>query len=199
MNHQLNPPLCSGIAPLVVFLALGAAQAGPVIDSMDELRFLAPKEKGSAELVDGKLGKAVRFSFTKDSRSAFFTSNRRGQSDWDDAAGFSFWLKGDGSDGFGGLQFIYDNDYAVRYDYCFPLASKEWRKVTVAWRDLIPVLPGPKSRPLGGKGGNRPSSLSALWFGKWWYWRDYPAHSFAIDEVRLEEKIDLDTKDYHPE
>src|SRR5581483_8009588 len=40
--------------------------------------------------------------------------------------------------------------------------------------------------------GNAPSKLSALWFGKWWYWREYPACSFAIDEMRLESRIELD-------
>src|SRR4051794_37154522 len=94
--------------------------AGPVLDDMDENRFRAPKEKGRAELVDGKVGKAVRFNFDKDARSVFFTRVLRGQPEWDRAAGFSFWVKGDGSDSFGGLQLIYDEDYAVRYDFCFP-------------------------------------------------------------------------------
>ena len=173
--------------------------AGPVIDAMDENHFRSPRDKGKAELVEGKFGKAVRFTFARDSRNAFFTSNLRGQPAWDKAAGLSFWVKGDGSDSFGGLQLIYDDDFAVRYDYCFPIKSKEWTKITVAWRDLVPVLPGPKSRPLGLPGGNAPSKVSALWFGKWWYWRDYPAHAFAVDDIRLEEHIDLDTKDYRPQ
>src|ERR671921_804000 len=63
-------------------------------------------------------------------------------------------------------------------------------KGTVAWRDLIPVLPGPKAKPLGTPGDNPPSKLGGLWFGKWWYWGDYPAITFAIDEIRLEPTID---------
>jgi lysophospholipase L1-like esterase len=188
------------LAGLCSLACLGTALAGgPVIDSMDQLRFRAPKDKGKAQLVEGKVGKAVRFTFDKDCQNVFFTSNLHGGPDWDRAAGFSFWVKGDGSDHFGGLQLIYDEDYAVRYDNCFPLRSKQWTKVTVAWRDLVPVLPGPKSRPLGGKGGNSPSKISGLWFGQWWYWRDYPAVSFAVDEIRLEDRIDLDTRDYRPE
>jgi lysophospholipase L1-like esterase len=174
------------------------ASGGPVLDSMDEIRFRSPKDKGKAELVEGKVGKAVRFSFDKDARGTFFTSNLRGKPEWDEAAGLSFWIKGDGSDSFGGLELIYDDDYAVRYDYCFSIKSKEWRKVTVAWSDFVPVLPGPKSKPLGGKGGNRPSKISGVWIGKWWYWQQYPACSFAIDEIRLEEKIDRDTRDHRP-
>src|SRR5438270_12810173 len=95
-------------AALLALLPLLAA--GPLVDSMDELRFRAPAGKGKAELVPGKFGKAVRFSFEKDARSAFFTSNLRGRPDWDRAAGLSFWVQGDGSDSFAGLQLIYDED-----------------------------------------------------------------------------------------
>ena len=43
---------------------------------------------------------------------------------WDRAAGLSFWVKGDGSDHFGGLELIYDDDYAVRYDFAFPSRAR---------------------------------------------------------------------------
>jgi lysophospholipase L1-like esterase len=94
--------------------------------------------------------------------------------------------KGDGSAHFGGLQFIWNEDYAARYDYAFPIDSTEWRKVVVPWRDLIPVLPSPNAQPLDAATGNAPSKLTQLWWGKWWYWRDDAAHSYAIDDVRLE-------------
>ena len=74
--------------------------------------------------------------------------------------------QGEGAGGFGGLQFIHDDDYAVRYDFCFPVEGTDWTKISVAWRDLIPVLPGPKAKPLGTPGGNPPSKLSGLWVGK---------------------------------
>jgi lysophospholipase L1-like esterase len=188
---------------ILVSLCLAAPLAaaptdGPLIADMDELKFTAPKGKGKAELVEGKVNKAVRFSLDKDARSAFFTSNVRGTAAWDKAAGFSFWVKGDGNDHFAGLQLIYDNDFAVRYDLCFPVKGKEWQKVTVAWADLVPALPGPKARPLGAD-GNAPSKLSALWFGKWWYWGDYPTHTFTVDEIRLEPAIERDAKDYKPD
>jgi len=178
----------------------GTASAGStVLDAMDENHFRSPRDKGKAEVVAGKVGKAVRFTFARDSRNAFFTSNIRGTPAWDKAAGLSFWVKGDGSNSFGGLQLIYDDDFAVRYDFCFPIKSKEWTKIAVAWADFVPVLPGPKARPLGLPGGNAPSKVSALWFGKWWYWRDYPAHSFAVDDLRLEDQIERDTTDYRPQ
>lgn len=180
-------------AALISFVcATPAFDQGSVIDSLDTLRFQPPKEKGRAELVEGHTGKAIQFTFEAEGRGTFFTSNIHGTPEWDKADGFSFWVKGDGSTSLGGLEFIYDEDYAVRYDYAFPIKSKEWTKVTVAWSDLIPVLPGARAKPLGA--GNLPSKLSGLWIGKWWYWGDYPAHSFALDDIRLEEHITRDAK-----
>src|SRR4051794_23970199 len=110
--------------PLAYLLALtlgtvAAQPGGTVLDDMDAVRFRPPKDKGAAQLVEGKVGKAVRFTFAKDARGVFFTRNLRGNPAWDRAAGISFWVKGDGSDALGGLQLIYDDDYAVRYDFCF--------------------------------------------------------------------------------
>jgi lysophospholipase L1-like esterase len=184
---------------LLVFLGMAKAADNSVVESMDAIRFHSPREKGKAELVEGKVGRAVRFSFADDAKSVFFTSNLHGTPAWDKAAGLSFWVKGDSSEHFGGLQLIYNEDYSVRYDFAFPLASKEWKKVTIAWGDLVPVLPGPKSKLLDSARGNKPSKITALWFGKWWYWRDNGPCSFAIDDIRLEEKIDRDTNTYRPE
>jgi len=175
------------------------AADGPLIAGMDELRYTPPKEKGRADLVPGKVGRAVRFVFEKDARGAFFTTPIRGTTEWDKAAGFSFWVKGDGGDHTAGLEFIYDDDYSVRYDFAFPVKGTEWTKLVVAWDDLVPVLPGPKSRPLGGPGGNSPSRLAGPWFGKWWYWGDYPAVSFSVDELRLEPAIERDANRYTPD
>ena len=175
------------------------ADDGPLISSLDDVKtFSAPKDKARNESVDGKVGKAIHFAVDKDARSVFFTSRLRGSAEWDKAAGLSFWVKGDGADGFGGLQLIYDDDYAVRYDVAFPVMGTQWTKIIFAWRDFVPVLPGAKSNPLDPAGPNKPSKVSALWVGKWWYWGDYPAVSFAIDEIRLERTIELDTKDYKP-
>jgi lysophospholipase L1-like esterase len=176
------------LACLVVIGSLTCADEA-VIDPLDELHFRPPAAKGTATLVAGHDGQAIAFKFDKDSQNVFFASNIRGKANWDESAGFSFWLKGDGSQEVGVLQFIYDDDYAVRYEYAFPLKDTQWHKVTVAWHDLIPVLPGKNSNLLEPKGGNKPSKLSALWIGKWWHWRDYPAHSFALDDLRLEATI----------
>lgn len=193
-------PRCIFPFALVVAAIVPArAEEGAVVASMDQMRFQAPKEKGRAEPVAGKVGGAIRFHFDKDARGVFFTSNIHGSPEWDRAQGFSFWIKGEGTDGFGGLEFIYDDDYSVRYDLCFPIKGREWTKVTVAWSDLIPVLPGPRATPLGTPGGNSPSKLSGLWVGRWWYWGDYPALDFALDEIRLEPAVDRDSKRYRPD
>lgn len=196
MNRQLAVVL---ITTLPLPAAPVAADDGGLISAVEELVFATPREKARAELVEGKLGRAVRFRFEPDARSVLFTSRIRGTPEWDRADGFSFWARGVGGGGFAGLQFIYDEDYAVRYDLCFPVEDGRWRKVVVAWSDLIPVLPGPRARPLGAPGGNPPSKLSGLWVGKWWYWGDYPAVAFDIDEIRLEPAIARDDRPFRPD
>ena len=79
------------VLPLIAFVAATPDQGGPVIATMDEMKFTAPKDKGTAELVEGKFGKAVRFSLIKDARGAFFTSTIRGNADGDKADDFSFY------------------------------------------------------------------------------------------------------------
>jgi lysophospholipase L1-like esterase len=181
--------------PALLLLVL--AQDGPLIHSMDDMKVRDGDKAAHSETVDGKVGKAVKFSFDA-GKSAFCMTPLRGAPEWDKAAGFSFWVKGDGSKNFGGLQFIWNEDYAARYDYMFPIDSTEWRKITVAWRDLIPAMPPPSAKFIDVKTGNAPSKFSAVWVGKWWYWRDYAAHSYTIDEIRLEPTIALDTNLYIP-
>jgi lysophospholipase L1-like esterase len=193
-RHRAAVLLALCLAPLLP----AVADEPGVIATMDELRFSPPKEKGTAEVVAGHSGGAVRFRFEPEARGAFFTSRIRGAPEWDRAAGFSFWVRGVGGGGFAGLQFIYDDDYAVRYDLCVPVEDGVWTKVVVAWGDLIPVLPGPNARPLGTPGGNAPSKLSALWVGRWWYWGDYPALAFDLDDLRLEPTIDRVARDLRP-
>ena len=53
------------------------------------------------------------------------------------------------------------------------------------------VRPTPElAAPLVDEGGYAPANFGNFWFGKWFYYRDYRAHSFAIDQVVLETKID---------
>ena len=185
------------LALLLAAPLLLAQDGGTLIHSMDDLKLRDPEKGAHSEIVDGKIGKAVKFTFEAE-KGYFVATPLRGKPEWDQAAGFSFWVNGDGSKSFGGLEFVWNDDYAVRYDYMFPIDSTEWKKVVVAWRDLIPPMPPPAAKWLDPKTGNAPSKLSSLWFGKWWYWREYPACSFSIDEMRLEPRIELDTNLYLP-
>ena len=185
-------------------LVVSAANAaGPsVIFDMDTIRHqpgtVGPQKTpiGTVELVEGKVGRACRFSFGTNNQSGFFTASVRPTPAWDLAAGLSFWIKGDGSTNWGGLELIDGSDYALRYGCCFPIHSTDWRKITVPWCDLVPELP--KGQFVNAKSGFAPSRFSNLWFGKWFYWRDFPACSFAIDQITLEPTLELDTTDYTP-
>ena len=183
-------------------LTVAGADGPSVIFDMDTIRHqpgtVGPQKVpiGTVELVEGKIGKACRFSFGTNNQSGFFTASVRPTPGWNQAAGLSFWVKGDGSTNWGGLELIDGSDYALRYGYCFPIDSTEWRKIAVPWRDLVPELP--KGQVVSAKGGYAPSRFGNLWFGKWFYWRDFPACAFAIDQVTLEPTLELDTTDYTP-
>ena len=200
------PLVACCIAVLVPHRAARAAAAEPaspgVVFDMDQARHrpttAGPEKRpiGTVEVVPGKFGGACRFRFDEGARSGFFTAGVRADAAWDKAAGLSFWVKGDGSPHFGGLELIDGSDYALRYGFCFPIDSTEWRKITVPWCDLVPELPA--GQLVGEADGYRPSRFGNLWFGKWHYWGEYPAHSFTIDEVRLEPSIEIDRTDQTP-
>ena len=202
MQHSVILP-CTR-QPLIILFALAcclspaglARGADDVVFDMDSVRHkptdVTTKDKkklpvGTAELVEGKFGKAVKFTFIADHRGGFFTGAVKPTPAWNDTDGFSFWVKGDGSSTFGGIELIDKSDFGLRYGYCFPIDSTEWRKVTVAWRDLVPELAGPL---VDAKSGYAPANFGNFWFGKFYYWRDFSAHSFTIDYVALEKNIE---------
>ena len=182
----------------------GAEESPPtVIMDMDTVRHQPGtfgKDKtpaGTVELVEGKFGKACKFTFAAEAKGGFFTARANATPEWDKAAGLSFWVKGDGSASWGGLEMIDGDDFAARYACCFPIDSTEWRKITIPWGDLLPEHALAKF--VGTKDGcYPPSKFRNLWFGKWWYWHQYPAHSYAIDQVALEREIPVDATDYTP-
>lgn len=182
--------------------SVSTAGESTVILDMDTLRHEAgrvgspPAPIGTVELVEGHDGAACRFDFGTNNQSGFFSATVRSTPSWDQAAGFSFWVKGDGSSHWGGLELIDRSDFALRYGFCFPIDSTEWRRITVAWRDLVPELP--QGAFVGGQAGYAPSRFGHLWFGKWFYWRDFPACSFAIDQVVLEPTLEPGRTDDRP-
>ncbi len=144
---------------------------------------------GTVENVAGKNGPAVKFTFNAGTVSGFIMGRVQPTAEWDKAAGFSFWVQGDGSDSWGGLEFIDKDDFGLRYGYCFPIDSTDWRKITVRWSDLIPEIKGPL---VDAKSGLAPSKFGYLALGKWYYWQQWPAHSFTIDHLVLESNIPAD-------
>jgi len=183
---------------------LGSSQEEPAatILDMDSMQFTPgafggdKTPVGTVEQVEGKLGQALRFSFAADSRGGFFMASIRPTPEWDKAAGISFWVKGDGSDSWGGVEMIDASDFRFRYGYWFPIDSTEWTKITVPWCDLIPELPS--GQFVDPERGYKPSHFGHLWFGKRIRWWEFPAHSFAVDQIQIERSIALDTSDYTP-
>lgn len=150
---------------------------------------------GRVELIDGQFGKACKFSFVESTGPQFFTAWVNPKENWDEYEGFRFWVKGDGSANCGGLEFIDRDNFGLRYGYCFPINSTDWVKFTVPWSDLVPELNGPL---VDARAGYAPSKFRNVWFGKWFYWREHPACSFAVERMALEKKIPRDSADYTP-
>ena len=85
----------------------------------------------------------------------------------------------------------------MRYDLAFPVKGTDWHQGDRR-------LGRPDPRPARSEGAStwaartatRPRSSAGLWVGRWWYWADYPALDFAIDDIRLEPTIDREHTDY---
>lgn len=197
MHKRTSPFLLSGLL-LAGSAAAFAADDANIIDAMDTNNFAVPAAIVKVEAVPGHTGQALQFSFADDAKSVLVQHHGGGATpEWDKAAGFSCWVKGDGSNHLGGIEFVWNNDYGQRYAYAFPINDTNWHKVVVPWRDLVPELAAP-IKPIDPVNGNAPSKLNAITFGKWWYWGDYAAHSYAIDDIRLEPTIPLPTQNFRP-
>ena len=192
----------------VLVLAAAAGCAGQaqvsqqVIMDMDTVQFSPgvfgeeDQPVGTVEAAEGRSGSACRFNFVEGASNGYFSAEVEAGPAWEEAEGISFWVKGDGSDSWGGLELVDTSDYALRYGYAFPITSTEWVKITVPWCDLIPILPA--GSLVDSENGYRPSGFGHVRFGKGWYWREFPANSFTVDEMALEESIPLDETDYTP-
>ena len=173
------------------------------------------RSPGSFTREQGPRGGATAFRFTADAAKGYFLTKLTPEAAWDRTAGLSFEVKGDGSENWGCLVFVDPgdhpndptpdgsdgepvpvSDYLLRYACLFPLDSTEWRRVTVPWCDLIPELP--QGAVPDGSGAFAPSRLKALWVGKSWFWRRFPACGFSLGSIRLERTISMDTTDHTP-
>ncbi len=84
----------------------------------------------------------------------------------------------------------------MRWEFWFSIEDTEWRKVTAAWGDFIPL--SPQAPFLDVPGGYRPSGFNRLGFGKYVWRRHCPPFSFSVSEIALEPEIAVDTTDYTP-
>ncbi|MGA2065722.1 MAG: GDSL-type esterase/lipase family protein [Thermoguttaceae bacterium] len=187
-----------GQPPPPLLMDLGRVQLKPgEVTTKDNRKVPA----GTVEPVDGQFGKACKFSFVESTGPQFFTTWVNPTENWDQYDGFSFWVKGDGSASCGGLELIDRDDYGLRYGYCFPIASKDWVKITVPWSDLVPELAGPPvdagHHAQRGR-GFAPSRFRSVFVGKWFYWREHPACSFTLERMALEKHIARDANDHTP-
>jgi lysophospholipase L1-like esterase len=140
-----------------------------------------------AGVPEGHLGGAIRVRFFESSQPQVVGVSVPGGAAWDQAAGLSFWLKGDGSGEFIGV-FVLDETFTQHHVALVGLSEREWRQVRVRWEDLVPETLG--ADWLGQPEGRlTPSGARALWLGRWFYMRPYSRCSFQVDEFRLEENL----------
>ena len=89
-----------------------AADDATVIFDMDTIRHVpgtfgeAKTPVGTVTGVPGRIGAACRFTVVEGARGGFFTAPVRPTPAWDEAAGISFFVRGDGSGAFGGIGYI---------------------------------------------------------------------------------------------
>ena len=155
------------------------------------------KGVGTVEFAQGKFGKAWRFDTIEGAIGGCFSAPLAAGPEWDQAAGLSFWVKGNGADDWGSIGLAVSDAVEADCIYEFPLHSTEWRKIEVPWGDFMPFMP---SAGFIGEEGWRPSQLRELRFGRqlWTTVYDNPAQSFCIAQMQLEPAIPLDSTDYTP-
>nr|MBA2480149.1 CIA30 family protein [Planctomycetota bacterium] len=184
---------------LLVMLAAHLGAATTVLDTFDTVTVSTPASGCTVSSVAARVGNGVQLAWQSASKQKFaYASAGQGGASWDAAAGISFWVKGDGSDHLGAIEFIWNGDYGQRYAAAFRINSTAWTKVTIPWSDLIPEVSNSGNVPLDPAGVKKPSLLQNMAFGKWWYWRDDAACTYVVDDFALESSITQDTNLYRP-
>jgi lysophospholipase L1-like esterase len=115
--------------------------------------------------------------------------------------GMSFWLKGDGSDGFFAVELV-DSSYALRYATLVPLKDTALHRVDIPWREFTPeiysggMLPFPLFTD---DGGAYPHIARHLFIGRWFYFMNrFGPYHLSIDKITLENDLPYDDSDYTP-
>ena len=162
MNHSATSRLAIVLLPILCLPLLKVAQAStdaatpmakmdPALFSVSEVEGpdKVKRPAGTIAAAEGKEGPGLKISIAANSSGGFITTRLRPTPDWNDTAGFSFWVKGDGSENWGGIEMIDHENFGARYGYCFPIDSTDWQKITVRWNDLTPEVGAPLRRDQG--------------------------------------------------
>ncbi|MBN8216373.1 MAG: SGNH/GDSL hydrolase family protein [Spirochaetes bacterium] len=174
------------LLPLLGFLA-----AAPVVlDECDDAKLWAPT-RAPAKLTNAAEAKfgpgAIQVTLPGEATRTLSRSWVPGSAAWDATAGLSFWVKGDGSENFSCLAVV----GAYSYAFYFPLKDTQWHQVTATWAEFAPEG---QTGAIGGAGGMPPSAINAIRVGTRWTIfhnnQNIPPHSFSIDRIQLEEKLD---------
>lgn len=103
---------------------------------------------------------------------------------WDACNGVRFWLKGDGSDGYGCIAF--GPRWPYTYEVWFPLKDTNWHQVTYRLDELVSMS---DVGPMGSPGMAPPSGIATIVLGTRWYliWNNEPKpeYTFSIDNIEL--------------
>ena len=108
----------AGLSLLLAAAAMAATPSGTVLVEMGPDHGFKPmngpdgQPVGSITPTEGPNEPAVQFSFRDKMSPAYINRWIVADQKWDEAAGLSFWIKGDGSDSWGGLELIDGNDLA---------------------------------------------------------------------------------------
>ncbi|MBA3708612.1 MAG: CIA30 family protein [Planctomycetes bacterium] len=186
---------------ILVVLAAAApiGAATTILDTFDAMTVTQPASLCTVSLVPARTGNGIQLAWQTGSKSLYAgVAAGNGSAAWDSAAGISFWVKGDGSDHLGAIEFIWNGDYAQRYAAAFRIDSTAWTKVMIPWSDVLPEVSNAGNVPLDPAGVHKPSLLQSMAFGKWWYWRDDLACTYIVDDFALESTIIQDTNFYRP-
>jgi lysophospholipase L1-like esterase len=170
------------------------AEQGTLFDSMDDISAWNTtkwSEKMHAEVDssphEGK--SAIRITAKKDFVYGIFFRTFTADASWNDHAGISFRVKGDGSRNWGEVRLEKDGPETA-WIATFPLSNTRWEQVKLMWSDFVPWAT--TCPELGSREGYRPGNVNTIDFGKLWNFdtrHEMPEISFSIDDIRIEGKL----------
>nr|MBA3847992.1 SGNH/GDSL hydrolase family protein [Planctomycetota bacterium] len=148
-------------------------------------------------LVAGQVGQAVQIAWPSGYNHLQFAEiNAAADASWNAGLGFSFWVKGDGSNNAGCL---YVEAGGARFAAAFTINHTDFRQKFIPWQDLLPdAYTGINAPSIGPTSSITPSQIDGIYLLKSYYWRDRPAITITIDQFAVETSLPVDTNTYEP-